>query len=145
MPAAKTIKATKATRRVPEEHVPAELRNLYRDEQAEAAAASLDFSSADDPNAEPVEMEKLFSVDGVDYMIPKEFGPSVAIIYLDVIDKGRDMALAIIMRTTIGPEGWAALLDLAAKKKLTMPQIKALMGIVEKKIMGALEAMEGNS
>lgn len=144
MATAKTIKATTKTRRVPEDQVPAELRNLYKDDAAEAAEASLDFTSAVDPDAPPVEMEKLFSVDGVDYMIPKEFGPSIALVYLDVIDKGRDMALAIILRTTIGKEGWAALMDLADKKKVTLPQVKALMEKVNVKIMGALEVMEGN-
>lgn len=141
----KTIKATTRTRRVPEEQVPAELRDLYKDEAAEEAAASLRFSTADDPDAEPVEMEELFWVDDKAYMIPKEFGPSIAIMYLDVVDKGRDMALALIMRGVIGPEGWAALLDLAARKKISMAQVKALMEIVNKKTMGALEAMEGNS
>lgn len=142
--AGKTIKATTRTRAVPAERVPAELRDMYKDEVADAAAASLDFSSTADPDAPPVEMEKLFSIDGKDYMIPKEFGPSIAILYLDVIDKGRDIALALIMRGVIGPEGWTALVELAAQKKITFPQVKALMEIVNVKTMGALEAMEGN-
>lgn len=145
MAPAKTIKATTRTRRVPEEQVPAELRNLYKDEAADEAAASLRFSTADDPDAEPIEMETLFWVDDTEYKIPKEFGPSIAIMYLDVIDKGRDMALALIMRGVIGPEGWAALMDLAAKKKISMAQVKALMEVVNTKTMGAMEAMEGNS
>lgn len=139
----KTIEATKRTRRVPDEKVPAEIRAMYKDDTVEEV--SLNFSTTADPDAEPVETETLFTVDGKDYRIPKEFGPSIAIIYLDVIDKGRDTALAIIMRTTIGKEGWAALLDLAERKLLTAPQVKALMEKVNVKIMGALEAMEGNS
>ncbi len=146
MTPAKTVKATKRTRAVPVEQVPAELRNLYKDEAADAAAASLKFSTADDPDADPDELEVLFWVDDKAYMIPKEFGPSIALMYLDVVDKGRDMALALIMRGVIGPEGWAALMDLAAKKKVSMPQVKALMEIVQTKTMGAIEVMgEGNS
>lgn len=139
----KAIKATTRTRRVPDDKVPAELRDMYKD-GAEEGPVSLNFSSADNPDAEPAEMETLFTVDGVEYQIPKEFGPSIALIYLDVIDKGRDTALALIMRSTIGKEGWAALMELADKKKITLPQVKALMEIVNVKIMGALEAMEGN-
>jgi hypothetical protein len=141
----KAVKATTRTRAVPAEQVPAELRNLYKDEAVEEAAASLKFSTTDDPNAEPVEMETLFWVDDTEYKIPKEFGPSIALMYLDVIDKGRDMALALIMRGVIGPEGWSALMDLAAKKKINMAQVKALMEVVNTKTMGAMEAMEGNS
>jgi hypothetical protein len=145
MAATKTIKATTRTRAVPAEQVPAELRKMYKDEKADAAAASLNFTTADGPDDEPVEMEELFSVDGKAYEIPKEFGPSMALVYLDVVDKGRDVALAAILRSVIGPEGWAALMDLAAKKKVTLPQIRALMEIVNTKLMGALEVMEGNS
>jgi hypothetical protein len=144
MAATKAIKATTKTRRVPAEQVPAELRNLYKDEQADAAAASLNFTTTDDPDAEPVEMETLFTIDDTEYQIPREFGPSIAIIYLDVIDRGRDVALAVILRSTIGDEGWAGLMALAKKNKINKHQIAALMQIVEKKIMGAMEAMEGN-
>lgn len=118
---------------------------MYKDDAAEEKAVSLHFSTTVDADAEPVEMEELFSIDDVTYMIPKEFGPSVAILYLDVIDKGRDMALAMIMRGVIGPEGWTALVNLAAQKMISMAQVKALMEIVNTKTMGALEAMEGNS
>lgn len=144
MAATKVIKATTKTRAVPAEQVPAELRNLYRDEAAEEAAASLNFSTADDPDAPPIEMETLFTIDDTEYQIPREFGPSIAIIYLDVIDRGRDVALATILRSTIGDEGWAGLMALAKMNKINKHQIAALMRIVEKKIMGAMEAMEGN-
>ena len=140
----KAIKATKATRRVQEENVPAELRNLYDADRKATEDVSLDLTSEATEDEAPVETEKLFSVDGVEYRIPVEFGPGIGLIYLNRIDEGRDVALGGILKTVIGKEGWAALMKLAESNRITGPQLKAIMKKVNDRTMGAVEAIEGN-
>ena len=137
----KTIKATKATRRVPQEQVPAELRNLYREDPGEVSLAFTSEASEEQPD---VETDELFSVDGVAYEIPVKFGPGIGLIYLDLIDQGRDVALGAILKTVIGEDGWKALLKLAAKNRITGPQFKAIITKVQERTMGAVEDLEGN-
>lgn len=138
----KAIKATKNTRRVPEEQVPAELRNMYRDERDDDVSLDLTTEATDD---EPdVPRDKLFSVDGVDYTIPVQFGPGVGLIYLDLIDQGRDVALGAILKTVIGREGWRALMKLAELNRITGAQFKAIITKVNERTLGAVEDLEGN-
>lgn len=141
--APKVIKATTRTRRVAEENVPAELRGMY-DADRKTEDVSLDLTSEATENETPVETEKLFSVDGVEYRIPVEFGPGIGLIYLNRIDEGRDVALGGILKTVIGKEGWAALMKLAEADRITGPQLKAIMKKVSDRTMGAVEAIEGN-
>lgn len=141
----KTIKATTKTRRVAEENVPAELRNLY-DRGAAEEEVSLDFTTranADEDEPEE-ERDELFSIDGVSYTIPVQFGPGVGLIYLDRLDEGRDIALGAILKTVIGKEGWEALMRVAAENRITGPQFKAILKKVNDRTMGAVEALEGN-
>lgn len=142
----KAIKATKQTRRVPEDQVPAELRGLYNADKATAEEVSLDFDAPQE-DAPEVELENLFKAEGVWYTIPKEFSPSVGLIYLDRISSGggRDEALGAILKAVIGPEGWAALMKLAIENKINMAQMKAIISKVNNRTMGALEDTEGNS
>lgn len=141
--AAKTIKATTRTRQVQEDNVPAELRGMYdRDNRDEEV--SLDFTSETTEDEGPEERETLFTVDGVAYTIPVEFGPGVGLIYLDRISEGRDVALGEILKTVIGTKGWAALMVLAEKNRITGAQFRAIMKKVSDRTMGAMEGIEGN-
>ena len=140
----KAIKATKATRRVAEENVPAELRGLYDADRKTAEEVSLDFTSAPTEDEPEAPREKLFSLDGVDYTIPVEFGPGVGLIYLDRIGEGRDVALGGVLKTVIGEEGWAALMRLAALNRISLGQMRAIIGKVQERTMGAVEGVEGN-
>lgn len=138
----KAIKATKNTRRVVEDNVPAELRNLYRSSNPEEV--SLDLSTAPTEDEEPEERERLFTVDGKEYTIPVVFGPGVGLLYLDRIGEGRDVALGEILKTVVGEEGWQALLKLARLNRISMAQMQAIMSKVMERTLGALEASEGN-
>lgn len=140
--AAKAIKSTKSTRQVQEEQVPAELRHLYdADRRKDDEEVSLDLTSQPAEDEEEVPMDKLFSVDGVDYLIPVEFGPSVGVIYIDRLSEGEDVALGAILKMVIGKEGWAALVKLAEDNRITGPQFKAILKKVNERTMGAVEAM----
>lgn len=140
---AKAIAATKNTRRVPQEQVPAELRGLYKDDVA-AEEASLDFTTEATDNEPEVETEKLFSVDGKEYRIPVRFGPGVGLIYLDLIDQGRDVALGAILKSVIGKDGWSALMQLARDNRISVAQFKGIITKVQERTMGAVEELEGN-
>jgi hypothetical protein len=139
----KTSKATTRTRQVPDDKVPAELRNMYRDER-ESEEVSLDFTTEAGDNEPEEEREKLFSVDGVDYTIPVRFGPGVGVVYLDRLSQGRDVALGGVLKTVMGEEGWAAFLKLAELNRITLPQLRAILEKVNERTMGAMEDAEGN-
>lgn len=138
----KAIKATTRTRQVPEDQVPAELRNMY-DGGKNADEVSLDFD-ANEANDEPEERDELFRSKGVSYTIPVEFGPGIGLLYLNRIDEGRDVALGYILKTVIGKAGWAALMELAEANRITAPQMKAILKKVNDRTMGAVEDIEGN-
>lgn len=139
--AGKTIKATTNTRRVPKEQVPAELLGMYKDNEVEE---SLDFTTEATENEPEVEKEKLFSVDGVDYLIPVKFGPGIALVYLDLINEGRDVALSAILKTVIGKEGWEALMKLAELNRISVGQFKGILTKVQERTFGAVQELEGN-
>lgn len=149
---AKTTRARKAAggtvRRAPDiNDVPAELRDFYARPNLEATdddEASLDFDTS--APAAKVPTEKLFSIDGVEYRIPAYFPPGFALIYLNALDEGRDIAVGRALKRAIGATGWAALVTLAEERPdlLTPGQFKRLMGIVMRKIMGTIEDSEGN-
>jgi hypothetical protein len=90
-------------------------------------------------------MERLFSIDGVPYYIPVEYPPSYAIVYLDALDEGRDVAVGRVIKLAVG-EGWRALVELSTKRPDLIPpaQFTALMQKVMNKVMGAVEDIEGN-
>jgi hypothetical protein len=140
--ASKTIKATRSTRRVAEESVPAELRHLYRESNPEEV--SLDLTTEATEDEEPEERERLFTVDGKEYTIPVTFGPGVGLLYLDRIGEGRDVALGEILKTVIGEDGWQALLKLARLNRISVAQMQTIMGKVMERTLGALEGNEGN-
>jgi hypothetical protein len=133
--------------------MPPELRDMYGPPKLSRARGtgttgsepevSFDFDTSA-PAAE-VPMERLFSIDGVPYFIPVEFPPSYAIVFLDALDEGRDIAVGRVLKLATG-EGWKALVDLAARRPdlIPMAQFSALMEKVMLKVMGAVEAVEGN-
>lgn len=137
----KAIKATTRTRQVAEENIPAELLGMYSDDRpkADAEAVSLDFTSEPSPDEEPEAREKLFGVDGVDYTIPVEFGPGVALVYLNRLSEGQDIALGAVLKAVMGPKGWAALMKLAENNRISMAQMQEIMRKVQSRTMGAIE------
>lgn len=130
--------APKARKRAPE--VPPELVNFYNAGQ-EVADDDLDFVS-DDADTEEVETEKLFSLDGVEYRIPVEFGPHLAMVFIDSAEDGEWVAVGRVLKTIIGADGWKALVDFEGLKT---PQLKAVLGKVMIKVMGALDEAAKNS
>lgn len=142
--AAQTAAKSRTPRRVPDEQVPAELRDFYEQETAPPEGeVSLAFSTTgDDTEVESEEREELFSVDGRSYTIPKKFGAGVALIYLDLVDRGSDAAVGAILKTVIGPEGWRALLKV--QDKIDVSQMRKIMTIVQEKLMGIVEEVQGN-
>lgn len=125
----------------PVEQIPAELRNFYDQVEQDADDdVSLDMVS---PSTEVQEAarEKLFSIDGVDYLIPSRFGPHLGLTYIKGLEDGQDVAIGRVMRAALGPAGWSALCDF---QHLSTPQLKKLMGVIMQKVMGAVEDEEGN-
>jgi len=140
-PAKRTAKA--APRPDPAEQEPPELRDFYDQVDAldeETEDVSLDMSSRKGKEREEVR-EKLFSIDGVDYLIPKEFGPNLSLVFIDAIGRvGEDVAIGRVMRVALGKAGWEALQEFEDLQPL---QLKKIMSIVMRKIMGAIEAEKG--
>ncbi len=135
-------KATKSTRRVPEEKIPKELIGMYADEVAEGDEdVSTDFTTTT-RKADPGEVEVLFRVDGVPYYIPTKFGPGVGLIYLDVVEQSRDVAFAGVLKHVIGADGWKALLSIS--DQISIAQMKKIFGTVQERLFGAMEELEGN-
>ena len=133
--------------------MPPELRDMYGPPKLGKARGAGTIGSDDDvsfdfdtstPAAE-VPMERLFSIDGVPYYIPVEYPPSYAIVYLDALDEGRDVAVGRVIKLAVG-EGWRALVELSTKRPDLIPpaQFTALMQKVMNKVMGAVEDIEGN-
>lgn len=84
-----------------------------------------------------VEKEKLFSLDDVDYFIPKEIPPSVVFSYLrDARRGGGEMAFANMFVELVGED---ALDALAEHDGMTKENMKALMKALQSRVLGALE------
>lgn len=140
--ATKAVKAaTKRTRQVPADKIPAELIGMYDGERDEEEV-STNFTTTRQ-KADPGELETLFTVDGVAYTIPKKFGPGVGLIYLDVVQESRDVALAGVLKHVIGADGWKALMSIS--DQVTAEQLKKIIGTVQEKLFAAMEENgEGN-
>jgi len=126
--------------------IPAELRDFYgppnlRDDAGEVE--SLDFATPTREQRNAVPLEKLFSIDGVDYFIPVEFGPGMGLIYLDGVAEGRDVALGRVLKKALGDAAWTALVAYAPY--ITKGQMEHLLNVTLQKTLGALEESgEGN-
>jgi len=133
-------KAAPARRHTALDDVPPELRNFY--ETAKAAPTpdgDLDFHTGD---ADPVETEKLFSLDGVEYRVPVEFTPHLAMVFLDAATHDSEwVAVGRLLKSVIGDDGWKALVGF---KGLRPEDLQAVLNKVMVKVMGALEGVAKN-
>jgi hypothetical protein len=166
MPAAKktAVKAVRprAARPAPVDDVPEELRGFYDDDptpapprlrRARGAGTTgggyqpLELSTKTPRKGRDVELEPLFYLDGEEYGIPAEFPPSLALVYLDAIDEGRDVAAGRVLKMAIGRDGWTALMRyVTAGGAIGMRDMAAMLNHVMVKVMGTVEGMgEGNS
>jgi hypothetical protein len=135
--------------------LPAELRDMYGPPKLSKARGGGTVAAVDDGDdlnfdtstpAPEIPMERLFAIDGVPYYVPVEYPPSYAIVYLDGLEEGRDIAVARVLKLAVG-EGWKALRDLAERRPdlISPEQFSKLMNKVLTKVMGVVEeAGEGN-
>lgn len=158
--AAKTVRPravqAHAVRDVPVDDVPEELRGFYGDGPPKLSRARgggtsdgyepLALSTPTRAERAEVEMEPLFFIDDTEYGIPVTFPPSLALIYLDALDEGRDIAVARVLREAIGKPGWTALITFVRKGGAIGEQaMGAMMNRVLEKVMGVVNDMgEGN-
>lgn len=63
--------------------------------------------------ASQVEMTPLFSIDDVDYLIPKEPNALMALRFLERVKQGdsQEMAMGYLLEDLLGPQSYKALLD----------------------------------
>jgi hypothetical protein len=89
-----------------------------------------------------VDTEKLFSIDGVEYHVPVEFTPHLALVFLDAAtDDNQWIAVGRLLKSVIGAEGWQALVGF---KGLRPEDLEAVLNRVMVKVMGALEGVTKN-
>ena len=82
--------------------------------------------------------EPIFSIDGVEYTIPKEVGAEVVAQAMDRLRTEPDAAIsAWCAERLIGKEGWQALLNVEGLDKATF---RGIMRICRERIFGGLEA-----
>ncbi len=92
-------------------------------------------------STEPVATEPLFSIDGTVYSMPVEVPGNVALGYLEQMRQGGEaVAIAWAMEQVLGEAPYQALVNCKALKP---HQLSAIITIVTEKIMGALEAVQG--
>jgi hypothetical protein len=140
---------------VDETDLPPELRDMYGPPKlskargagttGEPEADSFDFDTST-PVAD-IAMEKLFSIDGQQYFIPVVFPPSYSIVYLDAVQRGRDVAAGELLKLACGATGWNALVKLARDRPdLIKPwQLDGIISKILTKVMDTLEENgEGN-
>ena len=85
----------------------------------------------------------LFTLDDVEYRIPKYPDARVALRYLrDVRKHGEDYAVAGMLTELLGEEGFDALCDHPGVKEA---QFNLVMAAAQKHVMGSMEASRGNS
>lgn len=89
------------------------------------------------------ERETLFWIDEDEYTIPKTIRPNIVMRYLqDTYDRGQEYALAAAMREVLGADAMEALAETDA---VTDEQMRQVMDIVERKLMGQMKKSLGNS
>lgn len=143
---------------VPTDEIPAELRDFYssgppRLGRARGAGTTgdggytpLELTTPTAAERKAVPLEPLFYLDGVEYGIPKEFPPALALLYLDGLDEGRDIAIARVLKVAVGTAGWSALMQyVRAGGAVGEEALAAMLEHVLKKVLGIIEASgEGN-
>lgn len=94
----------------------------------------LQLKSTDAP---PVEMEDLFSIDGVTYQIPRRVTVNVALRYMKLLrTKGQDEALAWAIERVLGESAYDALMNFDGLQPDDLAQV---MEVVRDKLLGAVE------
>lgn len=89
----------------------------------------------------PVATEVLFSIDGVDYPIPRRFGTNVALQFARIaLQRGRDEAVAWALETALGTAGVAALM---AFEDLEPEDLHTITTTVLERIASGMELPKG--
>ncbi len=102
----------------------------------------IELSSGARPDAPSEEIE-LFSIDGVAYTIPAKPRVNVALKYLwHVRQYGEDRAAAELMESLLGAKGFQALVEY---DDLEPEQFAQILTLAQQHVLGALEAIRGNS
>ena len=95
-----------------------------------------------DPFDTPPDAIPLFSIDGVTYSMPGEVSAATSLKALDLARRsGMESAVSWILEEVLGLEAYTALLNC---KALKASQLAAIMEVVEKHTLGAMEASTGN-
>ena len=139
-----TARKTTGTGRGPRKAAPAtpkELEGFYDRVSKVDPDTDLDFVSAPE-GEEEVRTEKLYSLDGVEYRIPVEFGPHMALVFIDAAEAGELVAVGRVLKDIIGPAGWKALVGF---KGLKPEQLSTVLDKVLVKVMGSVEEALKNS
>jgi hypothetical protein len=132
-------KAAAPRHRTALDDAPAELRDFYETAKAADTDGDLDFRS---DQVVEVDTEKLFSIDGVEYRVPVEFTPHLALVFLDAAtDENQWVAIGRLLKSVIGAAGWQALIGFEG---LQPEQLQAVLNRVMVKVMGALEGITKN-
>lgn len=84
------------------------------------------------------EREPLFSIDGVEYTVPKTVSAGLALKYFRSARLyGVDMAVAEVLESVLGSAGYDALTNY---EDLTQDDLAAVVEVVTKKMIGALDS-----
>ena len=90
----------------------------------------------------PVELVPLFSIDDVEYGMPKKIRPNVSLRYLRMIrEQGADVAGAWLLEEVIGTEAYEALMNYDGLEEEHLNQV---MAIVQDHVLGQAEQRAGN-
>ncbi|MCW0214366.1 MAG: hypothetical protein OJJ54_13485 [Pseudonocardia sp.] len=83
------------------------------------------------------EREPLFSIDGVEYTVPKTVSVGLALKYFKSARLyGVDMAIADVLETVLGSAGYDGLTNYEG---LTPEDLAAVIDVVTKKMLGAMD------
>lgn len=87
------------------------------------------------------EREVLFSIDGIEYTIPKKFSANVALQYARVsLLRGPQDAVSWALEKALGETGYAALM---AFDQLEAEDLDTITGVILQRIAAALEVPKG--
>lgn len=111
---------------------------------APAAAGAAPIKLYSDRAAATVEMVPLFSIDDVDYCIPKEPNALMALRYLEQVKQGvsQDMAMGYLLEDLLGRDAYRALL--AYQGHMTPAQLAQLFQAAQSAVVGLVEVPKGS-
>lgn len=86
-------------------------------------------------------MEDLFSINGVTYQIPARVGANISLGYMKLARERGDMiAIGWAAEKVLGEQAYSALMEC---DDLEQEDLEAVLAVVHKKIMGAVEVGKG--